>query len=108
VMLWDARTQPRPDYWMLDEGEVPVGFIPDFRGLFSRSGDGTSLRQWNGTEVVKSLPYPMPLPSHETLFSPGSRRQYVLKAGDLQVFDANTLKLKRDVKLPPPCHQLSN
>ena len=105
VMLWNAETKPKPDYWMLDTGETPVGFTLDGRGLFSISGDGTTLRRWDGPQVIKSLPLPTPLLQAQTVFSPGSQSLYALDTNsnsDVQVFDANTLKLKRSVKLSPP------
>ena len=107
VMLWDAQTQPRPRYWMLDVGESPVGFTPNGRGLFSISGDGTTWHQWNGPQMIKSLPLPTPLLQAQIIFTPGSQSLYALNANnEVQVFDANTLKLKRSVKLSAPCARL--
>ncbi len=100
MKLWDAQAQPAPDHWMLEDGERPIGFTPDGRGVFSVTADGATLRQWNGPQVIKSLPCPCPLVQTKTAFVAGSQSLYVLGANsEVQVFDAGTLRLKRSLKL---------
>jgi WD40 repeat protein len=86
-----------------------LSYSPDGRGLFSLSGDGTTLRRWDGPQVIKSLPCPTPFLRTTIAFSPGSQSLYALadtNNSEVQVFDANTLNLKRSFKLSGPCGQL--
>jgi len=101
VMLWDAQTKPQPNHWMLDKEEWAVGFTPDGRGLISITGDGATVRHWSGAQVVKSLPSADPFDKKMTVFSPRSQSLYALRPdGQVQVYDANTLKVKRSFPIP--------
>jgi len=107
VKLWDAQTKPPPDNWMLAPGEWPVGFTLDGRGFFSIADNGRTLRKWNGRQEVKSLSTPTLFVNDLTTFSAGSQSLFSLNLdGEVQIFDANTLELKRSFKLSAPCNLL--
>jgi WD40 repeat protein len=58
------------------------------------------VRHWKGPEVVKSIPCVTRLERSRIVFSPASQSLYVLSpAGEVQVQDANTLKVKRTFKI---------
>jgi WD40 repeat protein len=108
VKLWDAQTKPKPNHWLLDPGERPIGFTPDGRGVISISSDEKTVRHWSGAQVVKSLPSAHGFPGHLTAFSPASQSLYAVGpgTGEVQVLDANTLKEKRTFQLQPWCNRL--
>jgi WD40 repeat protein/serine/threonine protein kinase len=100
VKLWDAEARPPATHWMLDQGEWPIGFTPDGRGLISVSEDGAAVRHWKGPEVIKALPCAAPVERDRTIFAPASQSLYVLtSAGEVQVQDVNTLKVKRSFRI---------
>jgi eukaryotic-like serine/threonine-protein kinase len=107
VRLWDAQRKPQPNYWMLDDEEWPLGYTPDGRGLISITGDGRTLRHWNGPRMTKSFPTPLRIVARKAVFTPGSQDLYAAGPDDVvQVFDVNTLKAKRAVKISEPVNQL--
>ena len=107
VKLWDAQTKPQPNHWMLDKDEWAAGFTPDGLGLISITGDGTAVRRRSGPQVVKTLPGAEPFQKNLTVFSPESQSLYALRTGgELQVYDVNTLKVKRSCQISDLCSML--
>jgi eukaryotic-like serine/threonine-protein kinase len=104
VKLWDAQAKPQPDHWMLDQGEWPMGFTPDGRGLLSISDGGATLRHWKGAHVIKSLPGGSLFQPASTVFAPESQSLYALRSdGEVRIYDVHTLKVKRSFKISEPC-----
>jgi WD40 repeat protein len=92
---------------MLDEGERPIGFTPDGRGLISILDKGAKLRHWSGPQAGEPLPCPWPLNEYVTVFSPASQSLYSRSpGGEVQVLDVNTLECKRSFRTSNPCSML--
>jgi WD40 repeat protein len=109
VKLWDAQTKPQPNSWMLDQGEWPIGFTPDGRGLISIGADKTNVRHWQGAQVVKTLPCSKPFEQRLTAFSPRTQSLYAVRAnGEVEVYDVNTLRVQRTFTLQDRCGTLYN